>query len=593
MLRQQSVTSTTSSSATTGRLQRQRSYKRSEDDEKLKKSRAWANAYELSQDLHEKQLEMLERKYGGHVKARRAARVIQQAFRQYCMNKNFEKLRSVAGEKRLSRRFAELQRSNTIWTDMVVDSGYGVGLDMHVQHQQYLQGEKMGVTRSGTMEDNLNQNVGGRRLQKSYSLNMSSHSMMQDAIAYRQQRRPLQRSLGLDLSAIKESKAKSASGHKTKASKQALEPSPEETNNNRNSYPEMNDSSASDSPQETPVEPTVDLPSVNFENLLESKETDILNDSFHSDSSQDAATGLPVSGPGSGKFSSFASPNDQSGSYDDISGDNTLTRQHRRHHHHHHHHHQQHHQQQQRTSQYPNHYTGQHDVQIRVEDTDLRYADSSALGGSDSDRTPTQEDGEFKVYANTPVRLRKKKCANSSNSSSNSSVADPSNYPTSTLPPQSSSPGAAQACSPQQLNGAHLEDMEEMAEAPSDSDYLAQAQVYMQAAQGVSKMSPEASPIWKRKSQLGVNGAPTTEDAKRMSNISEASEPESLDGREGLSSSTSSETTSLCSDGGVGGYHRSLPSQHKDSPPTHHPHVKITDRQRKRLYRMGLNLFNK
>ncbi len=58
------------------------SYKRSsEDDDWLKKSRAWANAYELSQDLHDKQLEMLERRYGGHLIAKRAARIIQQAYR--------------------------------------------------------------------------------------------------------------------------------------------------------------------------------------------------------------------------------------------------------------------------------------------------------------------------------------------------------------------------------------------------------------------------------------------------------------------------------------------------------------------------------
>ena len=546
------------SSISSNRLQRQRSYKRSEEDDKLKKSRAWANAYELSQDLHDKQLEMLERKYGGPVRARRAARVIQQAFRQYCMNKNFEKLRSVAGEKRLSRRFAELQRSNTIWTDMVVDSSYGVGLGMHVKAQHSLMTERS-VPRSGTMEDNLNQNVDGVRskLHKSYSLNLSSQftSMRQDAIVYRQQRKPLQRSLGLDLSSIKEGKRKSSKAPKT------LEPSPEETNNNRNSYPELNDSSASDSPQDTPVEPTVDLPSVNFENLLESKETDILNDSFHSDSSQDATAG-PTMGPGSGKFASFAAPQEQSGSCDDITNDKSKS--------------------QERTYEHFRTHSfvdppcddqllvvNASEVQIRVEDTD-RLTDSSMVVSSDSDRTPTQEDEGLttKMYANTQVRLRKKKGASANLDSA------------ATLPPQS----------PQrQLNGPIPEVVS------AEEELQAQAQVYIQAAQGTTRMSPEASPIWKRKSQLGVNGAPP-DDAKRMSNISEASEPESLDGREsreGLSSSTSSETASLCSEGGPGGYHRTLPAQLKDSPPAHQPHPKITDRQRKRLYRIGLNLFNK
>eukprot|EP00061_Rhincodon_typus_P002357 g17318.t1 len=47
---------------------------------------------------------MLERKYGGYFLSRRAARTIQTAFRQYRMNKNFERLRSSLSESRMSRR---------------------------------------------------------------------------------------------------------------------------------------------------------------------------------------------------------------------------------------------------------------------------------------------------------------------------------------------------------------------------------------------------------------------------------------------------------------------------------------------------------
>lgn len=47
---------------------------------------------------------MLERKYGGQFVSRRAARTIQTAFRQYRMNKNFERLRSSASESRMTRR---------------------------------------------------------------------------------------------------------------------------------------------------------------------------------------------------------------------------------------------------------------------------------------------------------------------------------------------------------------------------------------------------------------------------------------------------------------------------------------------------------
>lgn len=47
---------------------------------------------------------MLEKKYGGSFLSRRAARTIQTAFRQYRMNKNFQRLRSSASENRMTRR---------------------------------------------------------------------------------------------------------------------------------------------------------------------------------------------------------------------------------------------------------------------------------------------------------------------------------------------------------------------------------------------------------------------------------------------------------------------------------------------------------
>ncbi|BFZ10482.1 hypothetical protein BsWGS_13521 [Bradybaena similaris] len=98
------------------RIQRQRSLKNSSDDS-IKWSRPHQSSYQLSQDLHDKQVEMLERKYGGSIRSRRAARTIQRAFRQYCMNKNFQKLRHSYGERRLSKRLSELGRSNTVWSD--------------------------------------------------------------------------------------------------------------------------------------------------------------------------------------------------------------------------------------------------------------------------------------------------------------------------------------------------------------------------------------------------------------------------------------------------------------------------------------------
>ncbi|XP_034027345.1 LOW QUALITY PROTEIN: IQ motif and SEC7 domain-containing protein 2-like [Thalassophryne amazonica] len=77
---------------------------RKQEEEESKRSKALSDSYELSTDLQDKKVEMLERKYGGQFVSRRAARTIQTAFRQYRMNKNFEKLRSSASESRMTRR---------------------------------------------------------------------------------------------------------------------------------------------------------------------------------------------------------------------------------------------------------------------------------------------------------------------------------------------------------------------------------------------------------------------------------------------------------------------------------------------------------
>lgn len=51
--------------------------------------------YELSQDLLEKQIELLERKYGGD-RARNAALTIQKAFRHYTLVKKFATITAMA-----------------------------------------------------------------------------------------------------------------------------------------------------------------------------------------------------------------------------------------------------------------------------------------------------------------------------------------------------------------------------------------------------------------------------------------------------------------------------------------------------------------
>lgn len=48
--------------------------------------------YELSNELQQKEIEYLNRKYGGYLRARRAARTIQLAYREYQLRKNYQKL---------------------------------------------------------------------------------------------------------------------------------------------------------------------------------------------------------------------------------------------------------------------------------------------------------------------------------------------------------------------------------------------------------------------------------------------------------------------------------------------------------------------
>ncbi|XP_019880914.1 IQ motif and SEC7 domain-containing protein 1 isoform X3 [Aethina tumida] len=70
----------------------------------LKRSRVQTTRYELSQDILDKQIEVLERKYGG-VRARDAALTIQRAFRRYTLLKKFAAITAMAkAEKRISRR---------------------------------------------------------------------------------------------------------------------------------------------------------------------------------------------------------------------------------------------------------------------------------------------------------------------------------------------------------------------------------------------------------------------------------------------------------------------------------------------------------
>ncbi|KAK5913157.1 hypothetical protein CesoFtcFv8_002966 [Champsocephalus esox] len=109
------------------------------EEEAIKRSRSLSESYELSADLQDKQVEMLERKYGGRFITRHAARTIQTAFRQYQMNKNFERLRSSMSENRMSRRI--------VLSNMRMQFSFE---GPEKVHSSYFEGKKVSLTDDGT-----------------------------------------------------------------------------------------------------------------------------------------------------------------------------------------------------------------------------------------------------------------------------------------------------------------------------------------------------------------------------------------------------------------------------------------------------------
>ncbi|XP_034387871.1 IQ motif and SEC7 domain-containing protein 1 isoform X3 [Cyclopterus lumpus] len=109
------------------------------EEEAIKRSRSLSESYELSADLQDKQVEMLERKYGGRFITRHAARTIQTAFRQYQMNKNFERLRSSMSENRMSRRI--------VLSNMRMQFSFE---GPEKVHSSYFEGKQVSLTDDGT-----------------------------------------------------------------------------------------------------------------------------------------------------------------------------------------------------------------------------------------------------------------------------------------------------------------------------------------------------------------------------------------------------------------------------------------------------------
>ncbi|XP_045166930.2 IQ motif and SEC7 domain-containing protein 1-like isoform X3 [Mercenaria mercenaria] len=466
-------------------VRRQRSLRRTED-ELIKRSRAQSVNYELSQDLQDKQVEMLERRYGGSVKSRRAAKTIQRAYRQYCMNKNFQKLRNSVAERRLSK----LGRSNTVWSDRIAtDAQFTMGAtviengDLTNKHHSDLYGNDS--RKRFTDAD-------PHRMKQQMSFDQGYNKFDMQKLRTSRRDRKLERCREIDVT---------DNGHPMKDGRRKTE-----ENNNRNSCPEMNDSSASDSPQVTPYESAVDIHSLDFETLVESKGSDILTDSFQSDASQDINVTLLGMHKASG--TSLASSNI---SADTLGSNRSIN------------------------SSYENFRT----VSESSDSASITSSQNDMSKDVSPDRTRSREQKHMQeqtvkyLMNSSEVKYRSRK-------------------------------DSGQA---QNINDA---------KRPP-----------------VPSRAPEASPIWKRKNGNlnGSTGSVGKLDVKRMSNISETSEPDS---ENQYSSSPSSENVSAENISIVGdslSYQRRI----RLSVTPDHPHVgpKTADKQRKRVYRIGLNLFNK
>ncbi|KAM8867208.1 IQ motif and SEC7 domain-containing protein 1 isoform 2-T2 [Synchiropus picturatus] len=120
------------------------------EEDAIKRSRSLSESYELSSDLQDKQVEMLERKYGGRFITRHAARTIQTAFRQYQMNKNFERLRSSMSENRMSRRI--------VLSNMRMQFSFE---GPEKVHSSYFEGKQVSLTDDGTKIGSLVQSEPG------------------------------------------------------------------------------------------------------------------------------------------------------------------------------------------------------------------------------------------------------------------------------------------------------------------------------------------------------------------------------------------------------------------------------------------------
>ena len=77
------------------------------------------SVYELSSDLKAMALECLENKYGGKERSNKAARIIQQYYRHWVLNRSFLRMRSISGRRRSitmpEKHFEKLKQSTLVF----------------------------------------------------------------------------------------------------------------------------------------------------------------------------------------------------------------------------------------------------------------------------------------------------------------------------------------------------------------------------------------------------------------------------------------------------------------------------------------------
>lgn len=79
------------------KLVKRDTFKAVKRNDSLNRQKSFSKKYELSPELQDRSVKVLERQYGGKDTAHKAARVIQSYYRKYRMDKQFERMRAYSG----------------------------------------------------------------------------------------------------------------------------------------------------------------------------------------------------------------------------------------------------------------------------------------------------------------------------------------------------------------------------------------------------------------------------------------------------------------------------------------------------------------